>query len=147
MRLFRMITGLLALFPRRPVPGSGDLQAENASLRRMADELRAGNLKLVRELREAAALRTEQTTPGASVHWRQRPAEVREGRARENLDRIRELLRRRGVNVARSRAPQAVEQCLVELALLREKVGSGILREEGLESCGTPGRDCGWESR
>ena len=104
----------------------------------MADELRASNLKLVQErrgLREAAAPCESSGTKG----------EGREARARKNLDLIRELLRRRGVNVARSRVPQAVEQCLVELALLREKVGSGILREEGLESSGTPGRDCGWE--
>jgi len=141
MRLFRMITGLLALFTRRRSVsgGSGDLQAENARLQRMVDELRDGNLGLVRErreLREAAARRD----PGTKQ-------EVREERARETLDRIRELLRRGGMNVSRAHTPQAVEQRLVELAMLREKVGSGILREEGLESCGTPGRDCGWGSQ
>jgi len=134
MRLFRMITGLLALTAReRPVSEPGDLQTENARLQRMVDELRAGNLKLVQERRELREHEPDTKT------------EAREARARRSLDQIRGLLRRRGVNVTRTHAPQAVEQCLAELAMLREKVGSGILREEGLESCGTPGRDCGWE--
>jgi len=143
MRVFRMITGLLALFPRRrSASGSDDLRAENARLQRMVDELRSANFGLVRakerwESRKATLREPPPVTQG----------QVREARARENLDRIRSLLRGGGVNVSRAHAPLAIEQLIVELSLLREKVGSNILREEGLDRLGTPGRDCGWESQ
>jgi len=97
------------------------LRSENAELSRKAEELRQGNLALVRERRSKDKV------------------------FRDDIDRVRGVLREQGVNADRLNVADAVRQLATELSLLREKVGKDILRREGLGGCGTGTVGSDWE--
>jgi len=128
--LLRLASGLLALLSPNRGRDEGQtgqeaeldrLRSENAELSRKAEELRQGNLALVRERRSKDKV------------------------FRDDIDRVRGVLREQGVNAARLNVADAVRQLATELSLLREKVGKDILRREGLGGCGTGTVGSDWE--
>ena len=131
--LLRLASGLLALLSPNRGRGAGQteqeteldrLRSENAELSRKAEELRQGNLVLVREKRSQRRMFQS---------------------ADDAIDHVRGVLRKQGMNVDRLHVAGAVQQLAAELSLLREKVGRDALRREGLGGCGTGTIGSDWE--